>query len=343
MEALMSEEAPQVIGPRQVDVASVDGELVKIWKTLAPAVPDESPPLMQASVVNLVAIAGGTAAADDAAGVMARLMSRAPGRFIVLDSQPESDPPGIEAFVSVMCEKAGERQICCELIRVGAKGIAADSLPTAVEAFYAPDLTIVTWWLAPLDRADLPEFAASADRIVLDSLAYGRDELRRAAAMVEQSRRTRTAVADLNWERLTPYRQLFAQFFDSAECRSHLEHIQSVTLEARESAGALMAGWLVSRLNQPPYALRRDQIEVRIADGDGPVLRAIVMNCGDAEFSVIRRDSARVEAHATMPGETTQRIVRIPLAPVEKLLGDEIWRSGRDRAYDGALRAAMGE
>lgn len=333
--------APTIIGPRAVAVVGVDKELESIWKSLVPATPAESSAVMQASVVNLAAVTDSAAAADAASEVMIRLMSRAPSRFIVLDSEPDADPPGIDASVSVVCERAGERQLCCEQIRINAKGISADALPSTAEAFYVPDLPVMVWWSAPLKRPDFREFAARADRMVIDSMMSGLDELRTLAGYMTHSRKTRTAVGDLNWARLTPYRQLFAQFFDSAEWREQLNKIESVSIEARASAGLLMAGWLISRLHQPPKSVTREQITVKIADGGGLVFRSLVMKCAGGEFEVRRASSETVEAHATVGGETTSRVSRIPLPSIEKLLSDEISRSGRDRAYDAAVRAAV--
>lgn len=333
---------PTVIGPRTVEVNSVDKELERIWKTMAPAVGDEAQPVMQASVVNLVVVADTPSEADTSVELLARVMCKAPCRAIVLDSEPDADPPSIEANVSVICDMVGERQICCEHIRIVARGIAADVLPLTAESFYAADLPVLIWWQAALDRPDLADFASSANRIVIDSLGFGRAEMAQAASLVGQSRRMRTAVSDLNWSRLTPYRQLLAQFFDSAESREKLAVIESATIEATEAAGLLMAGWLISRLDRAPYSLRRDQVLVRLADGEGPVFRSIELKCADAEFAVVRTGRDTVEARAKLGGDKMARVARVPLAPIEKLLTDEMGRSGRDRAFDAALRAGVG-
>ena len=176
-----------LIGPRSVEVSAVDKELEKIWKTLAPPTGDESQPMMQASVVNLVVVADTVSEADTSTDLLARVMRKAPCRAIVLDSEPESDPPSLEAKVSVICEKSGERQICCEHIRIMAKGFSADNLPRTAESFYLPDLPILVWWQARFDRPDLLEFAEAADRIVIDSLAFRAVEMKQVAELISKS------------------------------------------------------------------------------------------------------------------------------------------------------------
>ena len=201
---------------------------------------------------------------------------------------------------------------------------------------------MLVWWQAALDRPDLADFASSANRIVIDSLGFGRAEMVQAASLVGQSRRMRTAVSDLNWSRLTPYRQLLAQFFDSAASREKLAAIESATIEATEPAGLLMAGWLLSRLDRAPYNLRRDQVLVKPAIVEGRVFRSIELKCDGAEFAVVRTGSDTVEARASLGCDKMVRVARVPLAPIEKLLTDEIGRSGRDRAFDAALRTGVG-
>jgi len=330
-----------VIGPRPVAVAGVDKELESIWKTLAPPTPDEASPVMQASLVNLAAVTGSSAQAEAAVNLMGRLMGRTPGRFLVIESQPDADPPDMQAQVSVLCEKSGERQICCELIRLTALGISADSLPTTAQSFYAPDLPVMVWWSVPLNRPDLAEFAATADRLVIDSLTFGLTELQGLAKLIEQSRKTRTAMGDLNWVRLTPYRQLFAQFFDSADCRNYLANVDSVTIEANESVGRLLAGWLLSRLSHTSQPLAREKITLKlIAEADSE-FHSIEMQCAGSRFAVTRTSPETLEARAVTGNETITRNARVPIATLEKLLADEISRLGRDRTYDAAVEAAL--
>jgi len=330
--------ATNIIGPNTVEVSAVDKELEKIWKTLAPPSEDDVQPVMHASVVNLVVVADTGAEADSSIDVLAHVMSKAPCRAIVLDSQPDVQPPKLEAYVSIVCEKVGERQICCEHIRILAQGIDTSVLPRTVESFYTPDLPVLVWWQAPLDRPDLPEFAAVADRLVIDSRYFTAAEMHQLAGLVSQSHHSLTAVSDLNWARLTPYRQLFTQFFDSPDLREKLKDIQTFTIEASEPTAILVKGWLLSRLNQEPYGLKPEQIVINVKPDEGLVFRSLVMNCKNGEFGVLRASNDTVEARSVVRGESSVRVARVPLAPVEKYLTDEIGRAGRDRGYDLALK-----
>ncbi|MBI3240669.1 MAG: glucose-6-phosphate dehydrogenase assembly protein OpcA [Chloroflexi bacterium] len=198
------------------------------------------------------------------------------------------------------------------------------------------DLPIVLWWpRPPFKRDDFARLAADADRLILDSASMGRAGLIALGEYIESSRKTRTSVSDLNWSRLTPYRQLFAQFFDAAKHRALLNNIEKVTIEAQEEAGLLMAGWLFSRLGDD---CPMSKVELKVADSDGPALRSLTMKCAGGEFAVARLSPESVEARAAVDGESVARTARIDLAPLERLLAEEISYLGRDRAFDATMK-----
>ena len=321
-------------GPKESDIVNVDRDLEVLWRSLPP---NKGGAEARSSVINLIAIADSTAQADTALEVIGRMIGRSPCRAIVIDSQPEVDPPGLKTEVCIIAEPApyGSHQVCCEAIRLAATGFSADGLPTATIALHLANLPIMLWWSSPpFERDDFKRFASDADRLVMDSAELGREGLQALATFIKQSRKTRTAVSDLNWGRLTPYRQLFAQFFDSPGWRDQLDSIQTVTIEARESAGLLMAGWLLSRLDQ---RISPNKIDLKTKDGGDAVFGSITMTCGGGEFKVVRTDHEMVEANATVGAEAVSRSARIPLESVDKLLADEIGYSGRDRAFDSAM------
>lgn len=87
-------------------------------------------------------------------------------------------------------------------------------------------------------------------------------------------------ISDLSWSRLTPWRELVAQFFDAPAQVAQLAEISSVTVSYEALAGAadngrqalLLVGWLAARLGWAPAtpARRRGSvanIQMRRADG----------------------------------------------------------------------------
>ncbi len=326
-------------GPKPAEVLTVDHQLETLWESLAPQNGEGvARSASRASVANLVAMTGSAAEAEAASEVIGRVIGRNPCRVILLEADPEADPPELRVEVRVIGEAMpfGEHRVSCEEIRLTAKGFAADHAPAAVTALYEADLPIVLWWPhPPFKRGDFLRLAADADRLIVDTAGMGRDGLEALGGFIEHSRKTRTSVSDLNWSRLTPYRQLFAQFFDSAKCREQLKQIEKVTIEAQEEAGLLMVGWLFSRLGDDCPMSR---VELKVADGGGPALRSLTMKCAGGEFAIARLGPESVEARAAVDGESVARTARIDLAPLERLLGEEISYLGRDRAFDATMK-----
>jgi hypothetical protein len=336
-------------GPIEADVLSVEGAFEELWKTLAPASaggdgeggsPPGMPPHpgMRASLVNLISVSNSSREADAAAEAIGRMIGRVPCRAIIVDSDPNAEAAALKTQVRVIGEGMpfGERQVGCEEVRLTARGAATNALPSAASSVYDGDLPIVLWWpKPPFDRADFKRFAADADRVIVDSASFTRNDLVALANFITQSRKMRTAVSDLNWSRLTPYRQLFAQFFDSAHCREQLSQIESVRIAAQEAAGQLMAAWLYSRLEDscPP-----GKVVLTPTEGIRPVFHSMVMKTKGGEFAVTRKDEDTVEARYTLDGEATHRMARIGLRPLEQLLAEEVGFLGRDRAFDATMK-----
>lgn len=339
--------ATTLAGPTEAEVLSVESAFEKLWKTLAPASVEgdrdgRSPSGMRASLVNVVSMSSSPAEADAAADTIGRMIGRVPCRSVIVDSDPNAEASALKTQVRVIGEGIpfGERQVGCEEVRLTARGAASvNALPSAASSVYDGDLPIVLWWSKPpFDRADFKRFAADADRVIVDSATFTRNDLIALAGFITQSRKTRTAVSDLNWSRLTPYRQLFAQFFDSAHCREQLSQIESVTIEAQEAAGQLMAAWLYSRLEE---ACPASKVTMKATEGLRPVFHSIVMKTAGGEFAVIRKDEETVEARYSLDGESARRMAHIGLSLVEELLAEEVGFLGRDRAFDATMKRLL--
>ena len=178
--------------------------------------------------------------------------------------------------------------------------------------------------------------------MVVDSAGYTDNDLRALAGVVEQLCQIGVAVSDLNWGRLTPYRQLFARFFDSVECRDNLAMIGEVRVEGHAATGRLLAGWLKAQMDKSGHGLPRERINLIAADPAGISFRSLVMTCsgGENTFAVTRADDCTLEARTTLGAQTGSRVVKASCTSVDQLLTDEITLSGRDAVFETALAAA---
>lgn len=335
-------------GPRQVAPTAIERELEKLWIALPRigGTPVSTNVNMRTIMANLVAVGGSVQETTRAMEVIGKVIGRNPCRVIMVTSEPDVDPPQLVAEVAIICEESEtcQRCVCCDLIRLAAHGIMADNLPSLAVSLLAPDLPVVLWWSKPpFDRKDFLLFAKQAGRVIVDSIDYSDNDLRALARFVEQSCPMGIAVSDLNWGRLTPYRQLFAQFFDSMDCRDRLALIGEVRVEGHASTGRLLAGWLKAQMDKSGHGLPRERIRLVFNGSSGFSFRSLVMTCsgeGNA-FAVTRQNDCTLESRATLGVKTWSHVVNASCPDVDKLLADEITFSGRDTVFEAALAAGV--
>jgi glucose-6-phosphate dehydrogenase assembly protein OpcA len=334
-------------GPRQVAPTLIERELEKLWIAMPRAVGTAASVsmTMRAVMANLVAVGGSDQETTRASETIGNVIGRNPCRVILVTSEPDIDPPGLVAEVAIICQESEtcQRCVCCDQIRLAARGIMADNLPSLAASLLVADLPVVVWWpKPPFDRKDFLLFAKQAERIIVDSADYSENDLHALARFVEQSRQMGVAVSDLNWGRLTLYRQLFAQFFDSMECRDHLATIGEVRVEGNASTGRLLAGWLKAQMGKSGHSLPRERIHLITNDPAGFAFCSLVMTCsgGGNTFAVTRADDCTFEARTTLGAQTRSYVVKAGCPGVDKLLTDEITLSGRDAVFETALASA---
>jgi glucose-6-phosphate dehydrogenase assembly protein OpcA len=179
----------------------------------------------------------------------------------------------------------------------------------------------------------------------------------------------RAVVSDLNWSRLTHWRDMVAQFFDAPPARHYLDRLDRVEVEVASrrgrktdlTEGLLLAGWLASRLGWVQEDGRRSRrgsttfrlrsssgvvaVEIRPArahSGDG--LHSIRLGSeGGSTFSVSRvaDDERCVTVMAEMPEGGHSRVVRMDPPSEATLLSEELDAQGRDSVFEEALAEAV--
>ncbi|MFA5043300.1 MAG: glucose-6-phosphate dehydrogenase assembly protein OpcA [Kiritimatiellia bacterium] len=335
-------------GPRRVAPASIESELEKLWIAMPRTGGLEScaATTMRAVMTNLIAVGGSERETGAAMEAIGNVIGCNPCRVILVTSEPDIDPPELVAEVAIICQDSETcpRCVCCGRIRLIARGIMADNLPSLAASLFVPDLPVVLWWTKPpFDRNDFGLFAKQAGRVIVDSGGYSDNDLRALARFVEQARRLGIAVSDLNWGRLALYRQVFARFFDSIECREHLGAIGEVRVEGNSSTARLMAGWLKAQMDKSGHLLPRERIRLISGDPAGLPFQSLVMTCsGDGNtFAVTRAANCTLETRVALGAQIWNNVIKAPCQDVGKLLIDEITFSGRDSVYEAALAAGV--
>ena len=130
-------------------------------------------------------------------------------------------------------------------------------LETVVDPLLVPDLATVVW--SPHGHPEAVDALASrADVVLIDSVEE--PEPRAAVSRARQLLKD-AYVVDLAWLRSAPWRERIAATFDPPQWRRSLAEISAVTVRMHPesgASGALMLGWLSTRLGWEPSGLEQE-------------------------------------------------------------------------------------
>lgn len=349
---------------RRVAPADIENELTALRRSMAGGA--DSPATLAASVHNLVVIPCGTV--ENLTETIAGVVGGHPGRVIVLDSDTAGEDT-LEAEVGALRMHA-QLPVYAEYVAINATGRPAAYLPELALPLLISSVPTIVWWAGPPPWQDplFARLATLADRVIVDTgrSVDGLADLSHLARLSGAGGRWE-GLGDLNWARLTPWRQLAAQFFDIPLTRPLLNRIDQVHV-FYGAGGApvrplLYVGWLASRLRwelervetrdsdwRISYRLGARLIQVSLvadqgfADLPGAItgLRLAAHGPTPATFAVQRMDDrlslkADVEADYALLGS---RIVEMPELDDADLLRDEMARVYRNTVYHTALREA---
>jgi glucose-6-phosphate dehydrogenase assembly protein OpcA len=255
-----------------VRMEEVEDVLSSLWRMSADNLRIGANLSVRTSVLNLIICAPDVETAQRVSIILRKLSSTHLSRVVILilDSS-ENRPNAITAWVTLRCFSviSDLMRHCFEQTTMLASGSSIRFVANIIQPLLKPDLPVYLWWLGdPPDQND-PTFAGLVDlsnRIIVDSTSFFSPEqdIRTLAALFQAS--PESALSDLNWGRLTPWRQLTIQFFDVPEYRPYLAGVDSIEIEhavaplavpmrteqgdvsPNPTRALLLAGWLKARL-----------------------------------------------------------------------------------------------
>jgi glucose-6-phosphate dehydrogenase assembly protein OpcA len=238
--------------------------------------------------------------------------------LVVVRTEPKRPDSRLDAEIVV-----GGRLGPCEAVVMrmyGRLGLHAESV---VMPLLAPDVPVVTWWHEePPDRIATDFLGVVADRRVTDT-AQAPDPV---VALRTRAEDYAPGDTDLAWTRITPWRTLVAGAFDTVSAQVTGA---TVTAPATDPTGALMRGWLSSRLG----------IDTALTETtEFPRMRSVSLTCADGTTLSLTRDND--SAVFSRDGHDQQLpLVRRPLGDE---LAEELRRLDADQIYGTALGAVTG-
>ena len=349
-----------------VDVAILERELHDLWKQMAgKSQQDGEQAVTRACVHNLVVYAPGERSETELSRALSDLMVDQPGRVILILADPKNSTDSLSAWVNAQCHRtSGERQqVCSEQIVVRAAGPQVRNLSSLVIPLLVPDLPVFFWWRDDLSAewTAFEEVVENADRVIVDSARFAQPvETLRRLASIANSLRGSTSFSDLNWNRLTPWRQMTAGFFDHAVCGSALASLTAVDIQAHSPTGfstqaLMLASWLAARLGWKPLS---GGDNILLTDAKGRRIQVRIFVRPPVEGSprglstvTLRAESPAVTLHMALDPETrylrgaaetagaraAERTSRAGRAGEEECLAGEMEILGPDRMYEEAM------
>jgi glucose-6-phosphate dehydrogenase assembly protein OpcA len=343
-----------------------------MWRSAAGGAENKSA-VTRASALTLLVYVESEDSAREVSNLIADVTSQNPCRTILMLVEPAALPLGLMAAVSAHCQMPveGEKQICSEQITLQARGDVGPELASVVLPLTVSGLPIYLWWRA--GSFNVPGYFDQILRVtrhvIVDSARFSatRADLRDLANWLRvYSGRVR--LSDLNWARTTPWRELVAQCFDSADRRPYLDQIdevrieyemESVRLSTQRAQSLLLIAWLACRLgwefrsfamrgeNQPRTyyfqsrgrEIKAERVLRKVEAKACGVCFTLELKAKNARFTFSRGlDGKIVQTLAEMPGHASiGRTVRIEVPDEVEILNEELKLGARDQVYEEAL------
>jgi glucose-6-phosphate dehydrogenase assembly protein OpcA len=363
--------------PTAVDIAAIEQELTALWKLVSER--EGKGGIIRACSCNLIAVAQNREEADVLPAVLAQVAAWHPCRSIIAyremvqEEEGHGTEPHMHAWISAQCSVpfSGGPQICCESITVSAQGDAYLDLPNTVVSLLVPDLPVYLYWRSfSADNQELVERLAQFSQLLILDSHGAKDDRRNRERLLELLTHPAgsAAVRDLNWSRITAWRDLIAQFFDPPSFRKCAREISQLEIN-RDIAVAgnvptrtlLLTGWLASRLGWQRVSAERsgDRWFSRWNSPDGEVLATfsgqispsdeapgissiLLRTRGGATFSVVRESGSRY-LRATAAVGDSRLVHSVPQEVMDEgsLLIRELFLAGEDAGFQAALAEAL--
>jgi hypothetical protein len=176
---------------------------------------------------------------DAAEETLAGLAERHPSRTLLLVPYPD-EPDGLDADASIRCFRAGDRNVCGEVIELRLRGSRAEAPASIVLPLLISDLPVFCRWRGepPFGEPQWQQLVDLADRVIVDSSEWPELDYGALRGAFE-----RAAVSDIAWARLEPWRVALAgRWPEIAD--------QEIRIAGPPAESSLLRGWLASRLHR---------------------------------------------------------------------------------------------
>ena len=309
--------------------------------------------------------------------LIAEIVESNPARVILIAEHDPDAEAWLETRVSTYTTSSGNPpRLIGEEIAFYPRGAQYESLPSAILALRVSGLPFVLYWRGQPDLDDVlfRALVGECDQILFDSLHF----TARAERINNTIARLRLdypdiSFGDVNWQRIRPWREVIAQFFDDPANLAYLNtitHVQiefSVGVNGNQSAAVLLMAWLASSLGwrvvPGSYQRQETQRTARFqhtrdgSAGAGEIQVTIVVreqdDCLPGELTGVRIETSDDLPEAVFQGmraiggfvdvreltlnRFSERCLRLAIPSESSVIASELDAPRRDRNYHRAL------
>jgi hypothetical protein len=295
--------------------------------------------VLRACAMTIVTIARPADDPQELGEIIAGLMHDYPCRAIVLRLHP--GPADFSARATVQCWMPHGRrsQICSEQLDLEAPSGRAPLLAPVLRALLVPDLPVVFWCRDLLLAAQpaLQPLYSLAGRLIVDSVPV--PDARAAFDALLALRAHRKPVSDLAWTRVTRWRALLENVFQTPACRARLLQLQHAAIawsgQGTPAVACYLAAWLKSHFPEIQLDLSCNSPEFP-PPGTGRIRRLTLS--GDGFAVEIHRPAGTL---VNVRGAGLDTTMLFPLFSEADVLREELALPGHDPLYEAALPEAL--
>jgi glucose-6-phosphate dehydrogenase assembly protein OpcA len=315
--------------------------LSKVWTSLGQEEKDQGKPtVLRASSMTLIVATDEQDGGFCASQTISELMHEHPSRGIVLTVSEKAEKD-VEARVLAQCWKpfGKAQQICCEQIEITSNPRSWPNIGPTVIGIIPADMPVVLWCrhsaalkpnATPDQKAGLEAVMNLASKVIIDT--HNEDPRSAFDQLARWSAQGRV-VADLEWTRLTRWREPIAHIFDNPARANKLSSFQTIEVahtDEKPCASVLyMAAWLSA-----PY---KANVSVIKTEGSGPGLHRVTLRSGSETIDFERTSCECMTLRSTNGRE---RKYSFNEASLYTLMNEELSVLGPDPAFNSALTHA---
>lgn len=237
---------------QNIKVNEIESALFHLWEK------HQSTNTIRASLFNLVIYVKQASREDYLQDLAKTIIRKYPCRMIVITEKEKEGKGYLNTSVTDIQPEEGS-SIFCDLINFEVAGSYRERIPFVVLPHLLPEKPVYLLWGGdPLESDPISlKLENRATRTIFDS-ECAKDMTKFAAMMLDHQESVTCDIADLNWARFYPWRDLFATAFNEAEALRCIREAKEIHITYNVKDGhtsshpkiqaAYFQGWIAARL-----------------------------------------------------------------------------------------------